>query len=427
MRKLGKGQSVMFCGPMDVERKILECVGKTVSDRIEVADVLRWSIKETCIHTKKSIPLWATQGTRYQRRNIAWSESENDTSAVFPPHIAKSLLEPEAQSLQKRYGFGGRSLEEDVLTGNTADQSLSKRETQLDAIREKCRQFQIGSFNSATLQEEQERELSPENEREQQVELPPAFDPLVHNIDEEVRNFIRVGTLRRDSKALHPAFRTLRQTTSGRSLDTAPWSKELLVTTDFACTVQIPTGQDLDMFLRPVQWVASSRCTGVPYCVILSPFEANELLPDVRKHKAVTLHVYSPRIGVTMTSLEDLTQFASPAVPKSWAPPAITMQLNLFAGQLYLRNYDEYLALCKFLGLCSHAPDNDQVKVFGDGFVDPRDRMVFDNGMASACAFLKSPVEFLRALMTLRRKGQSFQRSHLGAILNGELIPKEKF
>jgi len=41
MRKLGKGQSVMFCGPMEVERKIIHCSGKTQRDAIEVADVLQ--------------------------------------------------------------------------------------------------------------------------------------------------------------------------------------------------------------------------------------------------------------------------------------------------------------------------------------------------------------------------------------------------
>ncbi|KAL2046481.1 hypothetical protein ABVK25_011836 [Lepraria finkii] len=41
MRKLGKGQSVMFCGPMEVERKIIHCSGKNRGDAIEVADVLQ--------------------------------------------------------------------------------------------------------------------------------------------------------------------------------------------------------------------------------------------------------------------------------------------------------------------------------------------------------------------------------------------------
>jgi hypothetical protein len=41
--------------------------------------------------------------------------------------------------------------------------------------------------------------------------------------------------------------------------------------------------------------------------------------------------------------------------------------------------------------------------------------------------FKKSPVAFLRALISLRRKGMSFEGSHLGRILNGELLKQEHF
>ncbi len=38
-----------------------------------------------------------------------------------------------------------------------------------------------------------------------------------------------------------------------------------------------------------------------------------------------------------------------------------------------------------------------------------------------------SPVGFLRILMALRRKGQSFEKSHFGRILHGELLVGEQF
>ena len=41
--------------------------------------------------------------------------------------------------------------------------------------------------------------------------------------------------------------------------------------------------------------------------------------------------------------------------------------------------------------------------------------------------FKKSPVAFLRSLISLRRKGMSFEGSHLGRILNGELLKQEHF
>ena len=133
------------------------------------------------------------------------------------------------------------------------------------------------------------------------------------------------------------------------------------------------------------------------------------------------------RVSASVRTFEDLSFCAIPAVPKSWtAPPPIAMQLNLFAGQLYLRSFEDYLSLCRFLGLCSRPPDG-HVQVACDGFVRPDGRRTFDPAMERECPFTTSPVEFLKMVMALRRKGQSFTKSHFGEILNGELISREKF
>ena len=96
----------MFCGPIEVERKILHCSGKNQCDTIGVADVLQWSISETCIHTKRCVPLWATQGIRYQRRHMAWAKSSIGGDKGTALEMAESLLEVEAQSLEDRYSLG---------------------------------------------------------------------------------------------------------------------------------------------------------------------------------------------------------------------------------------------------------------------------------------------------------------------------------
>ena len=83
------------------------------------------------------------------------------------------------------------------------------REKQLADIRAKCREFGIASFRTAALQEEQERELSPENEREQQVELPLAATPCNHSVYQDIRRLITYGVLERSSSAFRPAFQTL--------------------------------------------------------------------------------------------------------------------------------------------------------------------------------------------------------------------------
>lgn len=108
------------------------------------------------------------------------------------------------------------------------------------------------------------------------------------------------------------------------------------------------------------------------------------------------------------------------------ANPPFAMLLNPFAGQLYLKTYDEYLLVCRFLGL-GFRPPYEQIQVACNGFISPTSKSGFDALMESVCPFTISPVEFLRILMALRRKGQSFQKSHLGRILHWELLARDEF
>lgn len=163
MRKLGQGQSVVFCASIEVQLKVLESNKKSRLDRIEVSDVLSWCIQNTWLNTKKSIPLWATQGIRHYRRREACSFA-NGTS-----NITASILEPEAQTLEQRYGYSGENSEEILVFNNTSDAKFTEYRQELNAIRAKCLDFGLLSFVDSALHEEQERELQPENEREQQV------------------------------------------------------------------------------------------------------------------------------------------------------------------------------------------------------------------------------------------------------------------
>ena len=307
-----------------------------------------------------------------------------------------------------------------------ASQTLTAREKQLNEIRAKCQEFEIQSFGTATLQEEQERELSPENEREQQVELPPQMKPCRHGVHQDVRRLVAHGVLTRFSNAFKPAFETLRDTTALTYYEGTAWPVDLLVTTDFANTAHVAAGHSLDSFLRPVHWIVSCKSgSGIEY-VILSPYEAQELLPCIRQYRQVILHMYSPRLNCSIRPLEDLSFCAIPPVPKTCSTPAIVNHLNLFAGQLYIRNYDDYKSLCSFLGLCSSIPDH-QTKIACDGFVSLANRALLDPDWNLACPFETSPTAFIRAVTAFRRKGQSTNVSHIGRILNGELVSRHQF
>lgn len=61
MRKLGKGQSVVFCVSDEIRAKIMERRAATRSSDITVPKVILWSISETHSEIRRSMPLWAVQ------------------------------------------------------------------------------------------------------------------------------------------------------------------------------------------------------------------------------------------------------------------------------------------------------------------------------------------------------------------------------
>jgi hypothetical protein len=100
-------------------------------------------------------------------------------------------------------------------------------------------------------------------------------------------------------------------------------------------------------------------------------------------------------------------------------PDDLQIQLNLFSGQLYLETYLEYQNLCEFLGVASVKTPEGLV-VAADGFIQ--------QGSAGASSFHQSPLKFLAVLMSqIRKDCQEIGRSHVGRILNGQLLSVSDF
>ncbi|KAJ4252845.1 hypothetical protein NW762_010751 [Fusarium torreyae] len=160
MRKLGKGQTVEFCIPWEIEQKISQLKGtQDIGCReITVSDVLCWVITETCLDLRKAIPLWLNQGVRFSQQREYWRKASktsdhHDTVTGW----AEMFLEDEAQSLDQRYRpHRGQKILNELL--DKVDSSMS------DAFRSRCDEFGLTELRTSSLQEEQERELSPETE-----------------------------------------------------------------------------------------------------------------------------------------------------------------------------------------------------------------------------------------------------------------------
>jgi hypothetical protein len=419
MRKLGSTHSVCFLVSSEVAGYITATTGVD-KDHMMSKHVLEWTMQETMAQLRNYRPLWAHQGCSFDDRNGAWeSYKESACEAEF----ISVLNDRESYSLEELYGVN-----EAVATGN--------QEGQLKTwIRDQCKEFDAGSTHDARLREEQEREVSQEKEEHRQIERPPPAVPSRHTLHKDVQTLVSTGSIPSNVTGIISACECLSQTTLKSYLERLGMAAfpHILVTKDFARTIQTTVGyisstSHTDDFLRPVQWVLSS-CKQTQL-VLLSPFEANALVDQIRKSRYVTLHVYAPRTSRNMRSFEDLHSFMVPHRDSDPAIPSnVITELNLFAGQLFFASRLAYEETCQMLGLYLKDPPDDVElpldAIDTTGFVrSPSARQTL--GIQHA-QFAENPVAFLRKLTELRRKGQGFLPTHLGQVLHSRELPDEEF
>ena len=408
MRKLGHGHSIMFFAPLEVDRRIRSVVSKDHSDDIDTTDILQWAIQETCDDIQQRAPHWAQQGMDHTCRYADWTSfCQGELSSK---QLSDKWLQPEAKRLEDLYG-----------PEKTSNFSLLAATD----IRRRCSELGVLSLRDVGMDEQQEREVMHEleAERERQVERPPRVPPTIHSIHEAVVDFVKTGVVPTITKAFCPAFQILDVTSAVTNVGRI-WSPYILATTDFQKTVR--SSNKVDNYLRPVMWVASGKRAHDEVLVILSPHEVNHLLPAIKSSGKVHLHLYTPRITKSMKPCDDLALYNIPTVPAGWTPSSYLMDLlNMFAGQLYLKDYETYIRLCRFL--CVYAGDlrdEEGIEVGCDGFISPNTR---PRGVRNVYTFQTSPLDSLRTLMGIRRKGMRFAPTHMGKLLDGRLLSEDDF
>ena len=416
------GQSVVFCIPEEIKIKIL---ARTSKRDIDVSDVLCWAISDTWVDILRSMPLWATQGQRFERQSEIWAGARTKNGLVISQVQASKFLESESQSLEDRY--------RPYPTAKSSSFVPFPQHKNNNLIMQHCQEFGHLEFNSATLQEEQERELSPEIEDERQVQKPAPTQAAKHHLDDDVMKFVSTGVPVKGSKAYMPAFEGLRNTSAATNFDLSQFHNDLLITADFACTVDTCSALFIsDAFQRPVQWIltsigeVASTSNTVEYMMIISPFEAHCIMPEVRKSDSVTLHLYSPRINLGHGSLDALDLYTVPErTVTRILPRNLVLQLNLFAGQLYFGSFEEYVEVCGFLNLAWKKAENGCI-VAADGFILTDEIRKGISGSVSR--FKDSPINFLKALMMkIRRNCEGIDKTHMGKMLNGILLEPSDF
>jgi len=263
------------------------------------------------------------------------------------------------------------------------------------------------------------------NGAKRQVERLSVAKPLEHCVDPALLSFIQSGARSRSFISIKDCLKN----TSALPFTGIFRSANLCATQDFYNTILIqnlsaPLGV-MNNFLRVVQWILSHTQSKV--FVLISPFEANTLLPEIRASSSAFLHLYSPRVSRNTRSFEDMGFFTVPR-PRSGVPmDSMTRhELNLFAGQLFLSDSTSFEEVCQFLGLHLKAiPDAYKNDVDAGGFV-MRERARKALGIRN-CTIQTSPLAFLTELIGWRRKGQGFSLTHLGQILLGHNLDQSEF
>ncbi|KAF8260955.1 hypothetical protein EI94DRAFT_1609035 [Lactarius quietus] len=410
MRQLGKGHSVMFFAPAEVDRCIRGLIPNgdasgTSGGRIRVLDVLRWAMHETCEDIRRHLPHWAQQGLDHHKRFSAYKQysSTKDIDA-----LRGAWMQAESRTLEQTY--------DPILGARGPGPTLEIND--IPALRKRIELLAVMKSIDVRMAEEQEREVNHEIEIERQVEQPVKVKPAQDVIHEDIRTFVNTGKVPISSRHILSLFvpAGLHMILS-RAIQ---WSPSPLATAGFATTTTNSVGTKLTDYLRPVNWILSSGSGKGSTIVVISPYEANELLPVIRKSKDVRLHIYAPRVSASMRSFSDLTFYSIPeSTRETWTSPAHVRTLfNLFAGQLYFDSREEYERVCVLLGLHMAHPGAMQIEV--DGFVLPKYRT------REASPFSTSPVTTFKQLTGLRRKGMGYGGTDLGRVLNGRPLGNDQ-
>jgi hypothetical protein len=335
------------------------------------------------------------------------------------------FCQPDARRLEELYG--NEKVDnwlEDHHTPNAAS-DISRE------IFRHCEKFDHISFSSAGLKQEQEIELVNEKEEEREVQRPPPAKAAVHSLHPDVLELVRTGDLRKGSPAFQSIEDSLQQTSLVLPKGINSMFSNIYLTRDFCRTILldgVTSERAMDHFLRQVEWVVTinqpNLDSGRTVLVIFSPYEVNELLEDFRKFSHVRLHLFSARSSLSMKSLGDLTLFALPSAPLPQIPRQVQQQLDLFAGTLYLDDYNAYKQLCAALRVHLGALPEDMT-LHGDvaEIIDPngfvKDEFAKERLKLTGPGFDENPLLFLRGLLTIRRYGQGLGPSHLGKLLHG--------
>ena len=419
LRKLGHGQSLAFFAPPEVHQDILRVTGQE-GGHLAGKDVVAWSLEQSCLSIERSQPLMVLQGLGYQQRreiahelSILCPELQMRALEAAPQGAITEFKENYDQTLSNLYA---PTKMRDRPTHELIQWAQNREEPAVQQLLQLWNRLDPLSSTNASMHEEQEREVAHEIEREVQVERPPNAKPLQPSVDPNLLTFVMTGR-----SGLHCFSNAFTGTAGDVSIKELLMTMSPLVglrmTRDFAQVIERSSAAGyLDNYLRPASWVLMKK--SAQQLLLVSQFEVNQLFEKIKASNEVTLHAYNPRVTKVMVAVDRLPvlvdrRLSSQAAAPSWGtlnvavlPSALAWrsidtnlrrQLHLFAGQLYVDNYEEYLQWWKDLAIDSKNRD------------------------------FHISVTALKAWIAVRRKGQNFLQTHVGQITSERVLKEDAF
>ncbi|KAK8175389.1 hypothetical protein IWX90DRAFT_469628 [Phyllosticta citrichinensis] len=428
LRQLASTQSIVFVATPEVHQSILDHNQKAEGSFVDSCDVVCWLLEQTCAGIEQLQPLYYSQGMDFCRRAQAAVEHPDYLSDTG--HLEAYLNEmrrKEHQTLEKMYQLRTK-IKGAIVIQCSQSADITHFRTELNRRRKGFQDVGQAVQGTALQEVEQEREVTQEVESVRKVEKPSHAKPLLYaGLHADIVTFARTGKLAFGSPCFEHLSAYLTRTATGRKhrLGDEHICTKLLISREFLKTVALSHPDD--RFLRPVNWVL--WCDATETALVVTPEEAEDLIPLVRKDKSCThLLTYACPITRKMLKFNGLRYFSIPELPATWyAPQWLMIELGLLAGRVYFQ-YEEYSPLAKYFGLPikEEREHSDQYHDETADQVEHTDRANQETETARPCLRVRDStaktLEFLQEWLAMRRKGQDFVNTPIGFVCGGKLL-----
>jgi len=160
-------------------------------DRIQVLDVVRWAMHETCEDIGRYLPYWAQHGLDHHRRLAAYEEYRSSGDLAV---LRNAWLQLESQTLEEMYWI--------------SPPAKICSEISVPSLRERMERLGVMGLVNARIAEEQEREVNHEIEPDRHSGMErrrlPKVQPAQHAVHADILEFVETGKLPESSTHISP-------------------------------------------------------------------------------------------------------------------------------------------------------------------------------------------------------------------------------